>query len=100
MGWGYSGWGGGGGRPQHGFSHPQERGELRAPQMKGSVPQRSVDCGEGRGCGGEKVVPGLGTDYKVWGHPPALPLPAGRGRGCDVRWPHAASCSREEVANC
>lgn len=40
------------------------------------------------GLGG--VMPGLGTYYKVQGAPPALPPPAGRGRGRDVRWPHAA----------
>lgn len=33
--------------------------------MKSSIPQRSVGWGE--------VLPGLGTDYKVWGAPPSTP---------------------------
>ena len=49
--------------------------------MKVSVPQRSVDCGERRGWGGEKVVPGLGTDYKVWGAPPSTPAAGWQGEG-------------------
>lgn len=87
------GCGGGGRRPQHGLSRRQERRELRAPQMKGSVPQHSVDCGEGRGwgCGGRRSCQDLAQTTKCGGNPPALPPPpAGRGRGCDVRWPHAA----------
>ena len=81
MGWGDSGWGGGGRETAAWLLPPLgAQGAPGSPDERLSTPALGR-LWRGAGVGGEKVVPGLGTDYKVWGAPPSTPAAGWQGEG-------------------